>query len=228
MVKCAICGREMTVVNPKHVVRLHGISMEEYRRQFPNIPTSSDPDYYHKRAVRGHETLLAERPDYDQLRGKMFREGHARKMREDPDYREHFLELQRQKVKLAWDDDHKLDHVRNLRSSCGSAQQYLGFNTKSKGERLMIDHLIALGVEFEFESVLIKLDNGRAYVPDFYVRDLNLLIEVKSSPDSIYYTDYDIYKHDQSILNGYDHLIVFNYEYDELDRRLATGCTTTE
>lgn len=228
MVKCAVCGKEMKVINPKHVVRLHGMTMEEYRIQYPELPTSSDPDYYHKRAVRGHETLLAERPDYDQLRGRMFREGHARKMETDPEYKEHFLRLQKEKVKIAWDDAHKLNHVKNLRSSCGSMQEYKGFNTKSFGERLMIDHLESLGIEFEFEPMLIRMEDGHGYVPDFYIKEFNLLIEVKSSPDSLYYDEYDIYKHDQSMKQGYDHLIVFNYEYDELDRRITTGCTTTK
>lgn len=229
MVTCALCGREYRVINPKHVVRVHGVSMEDYRRMFPNLPTSEDPNYYLRRAQKGAETIRRDNPEWYTVHvGKMLREGHASKMENDPEYAEHFRSLQREKSLKGWDDDHKLTHVQNLRSSCGSCQEYRGYNTKSFGERLMIDHLISYGINFEYESVLIHMDNGHSYVPDFYIRDLNLLIEVKSDRDSAYYTDYDLYKHDQSIKVGYDHLIVFNYEYDELDRRIITGSNATK
>lgn len=229
MVKCAICGTEMKVINPKHVVSMHGVSMAEYRKLYPNEPTSSDPDYYLKRASKGRETILTKNPDWYKIQvGKNLREGHARKMEEDPEYREHFLQLQKDKVKIAWDEDHKLSHVKNLKSSCGSMQVYKGYKTKSFGERLMIDHLESLGVDFEFESVILTMEDGHGYVPDFYIRSLNLLIEVKSDPDSIYFTEYDLYKHDQSIKQGYDHIIVFNYKYEDLDKRITTGCTATK
>lgn len=229
-VTCLVCGKEFKVlINPKHM-KTHGMTMAEYREKFPGASTSVDPDYYSKRARKGYDTLKSLEPDIDEIRVKRFREGHKIKYETDSAYRAHFDTLQKEKVALAWSEERKDEHIKNLHSSCGSVQDVkVGdkvYRTKSSGERFMIRHLTRLGVNFEYESLRIKMECGRHYYPDFYIPELNLIIECKFDENSYFYGEYDHYKQDQSKKQGYDHIIVFNHRYEELNE-ILTGLSAT-
>jgi len=44
MVKCCICGEEFKVIVPSHL-KAHGVTLQEYREQFPDAPIYSEDRY---------------------------------------------------------------------------------------------------------------------------------------------------------------------------------------
>lgn len=97
---------------------------------------------------------------------------------------------------------------------------------KSKAEIYVAKYLYDNNIEFEYESLkiqYIRTDNTKhLYIPDFYLPQINLLIEVKGK---YYMNEDDQLKWDKAKADGYNHYTLFYKKYDimlnELEMYLA-------
>lgn len=60
-----------------------------------------------------------------------------------------------------------------------------GINFRSRTEARWAVFFQALGLSFEYESRTVRLSDGRSYLPDFFLADLNAYLEVKAGNDDI-------------------------------------------
>ena len=55
----------------------------------------------------------------------------------------------------------------------------LGHFTRSNWERVLGRELVSKGIEYEYEGLEVEMGEGSVYRPDFIIRDLDLIVEVK-------------------------------------------------
>ncbi len=60
-----------------------------------------------------------------------------------------------------------------------------GIKFRSRTEARWATFFWALGLSFDYEKTLIKLSNGRSYLPDFFLSELGAYFEVKAGNDAI-------------------------------------------
>jgi hypothetical protein len=70
---------------------------------------------------------------------------------------------------------------------------------------------------FEGKISFIYEDNNKIYIPDFYILDLNLIVEIKSSYWFNKFKQKNIIKEERCIELGYNFIFIINKNYKELD-----------
>jgi hypothetical protein len=67
-------------------------------------------------------------------------------------------------------------------------------------------------------------ENNHYYHPDFYIPQLNLIVEIKSSYTYEYDLDRNLAKKESSIKNGYNFIFIIDKDYTELDILINNNC----
>lgn len=200
-VQCKICGKWYKKLG-LHTLKIHGITTKEYRRKFPGAPTTSRA-YDDKMApvyVNGGLSLIRKHGQ------KFFTQGKLNSQL--------FHDMKSKQLHDMLIEEHKdPEWERKLvRAAIGSHKGLMTYTTKSgkevklrsTWELIVYDILENCEYEFEFEPFPIQYElNGKVsqYFPDFYVPELNLIIEVK--PDC--FTDYKYTAKRYSVIhNGYN------------------------
>lgn len=100
------------------------------------------------------------------------------------------------------------------------AIRYKDLYYRSSYEFDFLEKFYHLGIENGKMIRFIFEDNYCSYFPDFFIKDLNLIIEIKSS---YYYYDPKFYnknieKEKQTIKNGYNYLVIIDKDYSKLEK----------
>lgn len=61
---------------------------------------------------------------------------------------------------------------------------YNGYRFRSRLEARWAVFFDDLGIKYEYEAEGFTLDDGRAYLPDFYLPEFNIFVEIKANRDS--------------------------------------------
>lgn len=98
----------------------------------------------------------------------------------------------------------------------------------SSFEKDFLDYCKSIGFEKIRRGPSIRYSNNRVYYPDFYIEELNLILEIKSQ----YIFDLDIEKNlDKKIAvinNGYDFLFIIDKKYDNFLSTINEKLTLSE
>lgn len=92
-----------------------------------------------------------------------------------------------------------------------SQYEYNGIKYKNWFEQFVAEELSKYNISFEYQSLAILLSNKKTYIPDFYIKDKNLIIEAKGRTTEKSYISY--MKQKESKLQGYNHEFIW-YERD--------------
>jgi hypothetical protein len=63
-------------------------------------------------------------------------------------------------------------------------------------------------------------NKDKYYIPDFFLSDFNLVIEVKSTYYYILHEEINLLKREQTILSGYEYLLILDKDYNELIQKI--------
>ena len=184
---CPICGKGGYQNLICHVIKFHKMDIDEYKRLY-NYPlyteecrksfakgavaskaTLSEKDFK-ARAVKARDTKLRKNPNYYSDWSKnLWKSEEYREKKVQGAIKQHKDGL----TKLMMDGHKRITvHLSNNKD----------INVRSTWEMYLCHYLDANGIEFEYEPFFIEyLFNGKVhkYYPDFYIPEINLVIEVK-------------------------------------------------
>lgn len=196
-VKCEICGELLKNISNTHLKK-HNITTKQYKKLYPDSPirgkaTQEKRDIISKKAIKSmnqkYRKLLHDEQFMIKKREAQ-RKGY-KKLMDNPKYEEYLKKIERGRF----------------------ARRYLCFFSKmkfrSKQEVQLAELLHLNGIFFKYEKVKIQTDDGRNYLPDFYIPSKNLIIEVKGKA---FYTEYTEYRQSQCIIQGYNFEFIFDDE----------------
>lgn len=220
MIKCLICEQEVKMITPQHM-KMHGTTTAEYRERFPGARTR-DPLVSAKTAARNQalkgvprDPRLVEasasklrgrkRPEHGAkvsaaLKGVAKTEESKRKLSEtmrrkmaDPAHRERLSE-----ARVRW----------NLANP-----RMVGM---SSYEMAFVRELVREGVNYLYEPIRVKYElQGwtHTYLPDFYLPDFNLVVELKSKwVFKVQGYDTINAKLEATRASGYNVILILDYE----------------
>ncbi|HOU76431.1 MAG TPA: hypothetical protein PK957_04955, partial [Candidatus Dojkabacteria bacterium] len=118
-------------------------------------------------------------------------------------------------------DDEKQERIRLFMKQCplnGSSKfLYQNISYRSPLEVFVAEILTNLNLKFKYEDSMIKMENGKRHIPDFYIPKYNLFIESKGR--SFEPIESVLYKKEQAIKQGYNYEIVY---YDTPEKLMET------
>ena len=217
-VKCQICGKEFEHI-PRHL-RSHKISRDEYIKMFPNAKLISDKMseklsknttkqlsrqwkdsvYRNKKTEKQREVTRKQwetNIPYRELMTRINKENNAKQM-SDPEYVRYISDKLTDTQKKDWE----LDSGKIIK--CRSSFEFAMYNFLDKND-----------FNFEYETLWIPYidckGTNRHYKPDFYINNLNLIIEVKPYKKMV--TEDENYYKQQACLNlGYKFIFITEKE----------------
>lgn len=231
-IKCPVCGREFQRITIKHI-KLHGFeSKEEFMNIFKLSKLNSDYDSS-KRSSCAKESYTEEMRENARLNGKRNliaynksqwssekrekRSNDFKKLLKDEKFQKKAAdnrtgshsETRSESMKQKWlDDEYALKVITNSHKSLAGLKSYDNGFFRSSWESKLASNLSELGIKFEYESLTFNYefeDKMRRYIPDFYLPDYKVIIEVKN--DSLINSDLTIAKRN-AIPNEYKYLIL--------------------
>lgn len=130
----------------------------------------------------------------------------------EPEKLENFRKAVSEASKKMWDKKTP-EEKRKIYSKYNqnSQYEYNGVKYKNWFEQFVAEELSKYNVNFEYQSLAILLSNKRTYIPDFYIKDKNLIIEAKGRTTEKPHISR--MKQNESRLQGYNHEFVW-YERD--------------
>lgn len=87
-------------------------------------------------------------------------------------------------------------------------------------EKHFLDYCFKNGIKVE-KGVIIKINNNnknKYYYSDFFIRNKNLVVEIKSSYYYNKYLELNELKKEYTLKNGYDYIIIIDKNYDEFNK----------
>lgn len=198
-VKCEICDKFLREIGITHT-RKHGITVQEYKRRFPNSK------------LRGKSTQDA----HDQIAKIAVPRMNEkyRKLLKDPEFLKMKSEAQlRGYAKLASDPERYAEYLKKCENGRFARRLPCTFDSdllfRSRPEVELAEILHKEGLPVIYETFLLKMPNGKNYLPDFYIPGANLIIEVKGRA---FYDEYCDYRRDNCIKMGFKYEFIFDDE----------------
>jgi hypothetical protein len=210
MIDCKICGTNLKNINglAKHITNQHDISKEDYYNKYIGA-MSAICCCGNKKKFRnlgeGYRTYCSVRCRSDNVEPTAYWVG-KKQPQEIIDKRRNTM-LERHGVSCGYLKNKSVPNT------------YKGFVCRSKYEEMFVDFAeeyeytltVPNKIDYEFEG------RKRWYFPDFYIVELDLLIEVKSDWTWKLNLDMNIAKHLSTIESGYD-IIFIDEEHHLTDR----------
>ncbi len=136
-------------------------------------------------------------------------------------------EIIKNKIKKSMIDKYGSDHPMRVESifykqmiSAKSVKEYNGLYYQGTYELDFIKVCEQNNIIIE-KGPIIKYDNDRKYFPDFFIKNKNIIIEIKSSYTYIYDIEKNIMKMDACISQGYQFIFIIDKKYEEFFNLLA-------
>ena len=242
-VKCLICGKEFDHLG-NHVYFSHGIKLSEYRERF-NLTLDDTRTEQSKKNIKLASKEVHSRETWKEAHGKAhskwmlknwdktyrtaqrsLKQSISTKIQwENPEYRQKMIEVGKKVMKANLENPDFLEK-RSLALMNGHAQRksYTLCNgekvlLRSNNEFRVYNILIKYNINAEYETLRIHYtddqNKNRLYIPDFYIPDKNLILEVKGS---------NLYQQDKLICDmkmkkcldlGYNYSFIFDNESEE-------------
>lgn len=210
MITCQICGHQVKSLLTRHLKAAHQMTEEDYVRKYNSPVISaefqkvlsdngtrtmqklwSNPDFRdeHSQRVSERNNLNWKNPEYQEL---MSRNGKSQW--DDLEYKTKMKQI----IKESWNDPEiRAKHCASMKRYCNSEEglknitkrwthyreEYNGITYKSSWEVILAKFLERKHIKFEYENLIIPYvsnNQHHSYIPDFYLPDYNLIIEVKA------------------------------------------------
>lgn len=196
-IKCPICNKELNCINNTHL-KTHNLTYAEFKTLYPNAKTYSEESA--KKRKDASSKVITKYNKSDIARKKASE--HCKIMNQDSKFqsnrakkgwtKERRKEKSIQMTKVC-NDLHSLPKYKDAREKIyknryGIKHKYKGLNLRSTLELNTVKLLEKLGLDFEYETLQIpyvKPEDNKThiYLPDFYIKSKNLIIECKYSID---------------------------------------------
>lgn len=179
--ECKICGKQNLDSLILHLVRAHGVHKNEYIKQFNYTGPFISNEQRTKVSIGGRAHYA------DPLNKQRYLEHQKRKRKNNPEmYKKNSktMAINTAKGKNGFQSTSKSRPFTNT-GKTGKLIEYDGNLLRSKAERHIAGLLKACNINYEYEAYRIayELPSGywSCYIPDFYLPDYNLILEVKGS-----------------------------------------------
>ena len=232
-VQCPICGIKRRKLH-KHIQFTHNLTSKEFKEKYPDSKLESDNEKS-KRSKAASDSYSEDRRALQSEIGKRVftdfnktqwngSEGERRKNRRsiimknqlhkywsDDENRKKAPE----RARKLWKNEEYREKVLDRSCMMGKLIEFDNGLFRSSWESKLAKSLSDNGINWEYESLRIQYKASgreRIYIPDFYIRDINLVLEVKG-----FYREKDniFIKKDYCISNGYGFRFVTSEDLNE-------------
>ncbi len=223
-IKCPICNKKLNCINNVHL-KTHNLTYKEFRCLYPNSKTYSDESAKLRKEASSKVITTYNKSDIAKEKASK----HCKEMNQDSKF-------QSNRAKKGWTDErrkeksiqmtkvcndlHSLPKYKDAREKIyknryGIKHKYKGLNLRSTLELNTVKLLEQLGIDYEYEKLEIPYlkptDNKiHMYLPDFYIKSKNLIIECK----------YSIDKEDKIVLAKKQACLDLGYEFMFIDENM--------
>jgi len=207
-VYCAICGKKGQKLY-RHIKAVHNITIAQYRILYPNVEyinnslrnsikinmnsgrnTINSSSELRKQTNNKISIAITESLKNEELCNsyaeRIFKGGQKFRENKDSDEYKSYLDKQSKISKSRWDSfspEEKVKEINKIMSSRSTKKVFTIENKeyifRSYLEYWVAKSLILNKLDFEYEPFHIILENNSHYIPDFYVAELDIIIEAK-------------------------------------------------
>lgn len=189
-VKCEVCGRVMCSLVPH--LRTHSMTADEYKSKFQDSKlVSRDLSVVRSvsmsRISRTHPKFIKNRDEYNsrgrttlqrQIISRKVKELHSSRAKDGGSYwTREGLEAKSSKGATNLARQNNLRHFKSVPTTYGSIR------FRSRSEARLAEYFDRVGIKWNYEPCVLKwIDSQgcmRSYLPDFYLSDLDIYVEVK-------------------------------------------------